>query len=293
MAKTTMTKAQLQAQAQRSNPPTIIDIEDLEEPHNVLCHGDPGAGKNRLWGRISGRLLIIAIETGSISIKKAGVKGVKVIQCHSWPDIVGAYEWLEENHDEFDWVLIDSITKAQALCLRHIMKMVVLANPDRDPHIPAQGDHFKWQLSIKGFVMDMNEIPVNKVWLSRSMVREDPDGNDIIVPAVEGKDYGMSAWVCGEMSLLCYLKKERKGKGATAETVRRLYTNEHPMYWCKDWYDALPHVIEYKSDVGVADKIIGLLNGSGSPPAATKKKAANTTRARKAATTRRKVSANG
>lgn len=290
----TLTKSQLQAEAAKSNPPTIIDIEDLEEPHNILCHGDPGAGKNRLWGRLKGRGIIIAIETGSISIKKAGVKGVKVIQCHTWPDVVGAYEWLVEHVDEFDWVMIDSITKAQALCLKHIMKMVVLANPDRDPHIPAQGDHFKWQLSIKGFVMDMNELPVNKVWLSRSMVREDPDGNDIVVPAVEGKDYGMSAWVCGEMSLLCYLKKERKGKGADAKTVRRLYTNEHPMYWSKDWTDSLPHVMEFASEVGVADKIMSLLNGSGTAPAAGKKSAATTTRPKKkAATARKKVAKHG
>lgn len=288
----TMTKAQLQAEAAKSNPPTIIDIDDLEEPHNILCHGDPGAGKNRLWGQLGRkyRVLIIAIETGSISIKKAGVKGIKVIQCHNWPDIVGAYEWLEEHLDEFDWVIIDSITKAQALCLKHIMKMVVLANPERDPHIPAQGDHFKWQLSIKGFVMDMNELPVNKVWLSRSMVREDPDGNDIIVPAVEGKDYGMSAWVCGEMSLLCYLKKVKKGKD---ETVRRLYTNEHATYWCKDWYDALPHVIEFKSDIGVADKIVTMLRDSGNAPSAGKKKAGTTTKAKKKAATRKKVASNG
>lgn len=262
-------------------PPRIEDIEDFNEAINILCHGDPGSGKNRLWGHLP-KLLVIAIEEGTVSIKKAGIKGVKVMRCRSWSDIVGAYEWLRDNPDEFEWVLIDSITKAQALCLRHIMNVVVAANPSRDPHIPAQGDHFKWQLSVKQMVMDFNELPLNTVWLARSMNRENPDGDDIIVPAIEGKDYGISAWVCGEMSLVCYLKKERKGK---TEIVRRLYTNEHPVYWTKDWFDVLPEVIEFKSEVGVATKIVKLLESSEGPnrtedrPA--KKKAVKKTATRK------------
>jgi hypothetical protein len=243
-------------------PPQIEDLEDFTETHNILCHGDTGAGKNRLWGRLP-KLLVLAIEPGATSMKKAGIKNVKVWRCMTWQDIVKAYEWLHDNPDIFQWVMIDSITKAQALCIRDIMQKVVKANDKRDPLIPAQGDHFKWQLSIKQMVMDFNELPVNTIWLSRTKVRENPDGDDIIVPHIEGKDYGISAWVCGEMSLLCYLKKVTNKKG---ETSRELYTNEHATYWCKDWYDALPHVITFKSDVGVAQKIIDIIDGSGTSP---------------------------
>lgn len=254
-------KANVAKVARRSNPPTIIDIEDFSESKNILCHGDTGAGKDWLWGHLP-RLLVIAIEGGATSIKRAGIKGVKVIQCNEWPDVVGAYEWARDNPDEFDWIMVDSITKAQSMALRWIMKMVVLANDSRDPHIPSQGDHFKWQLTIKGMVEDFNELPQNIIWLSRSMNKEDPDGNDIVVPLIEGKDYGMSAWVCGEMSLVCYLKKVKKGD----KVIRRLHTNEHPMYWCKDWYDVLPHVIEFSDPKGVAQKIVDMIDGSGKSP---------------------------
>lgn len=246
-------------------PPQIEDIEDFNESINILCHGDTGAGKNRLWGRLP-NMIVLAIEEGTISIKKAGIKGVKVWRCRSWSDIIAAYEWLRDNPGVFEWVMIDSITKAQALCIRHIMEAVVKANPQRDPLIPSQGDHFKWQLSIKQMVMDFNELPINTVWLARSMVKENPDGDEIIVPSIEGKDYGISAWVCGEMSLLCYLRKERKGKGDSAKIVRKLYTNEHEMYWCKDWYDVLPHVVEFGSEVGVAQKLIDMINESNAVP---------------------------
>lgn len=285
-------KREVALKARRSNPPTIIDIEDLEEPMNILCHGDTGSGKNRLWGHLP-RMVILVIETGSVSIKKAGIKGVKIIRCRSWPDIVGAYEWLRDHPDEFDWVMIDSITKAQSMCIRHIMEMVVLANPERDDKIPAQGDHFKWQLSIKQMVEDFNELDINTIWLARSMVKENPDGDEIIVPSIEGKDYGISAWVCGEMSLVCYLRKQRKKKGDdSSPIVRKLYTNEHDKYWCKDWYDVLPHVMQFESEKGVAQKIVAMIRDSGNSAADAKKKATSRP-AKKAATTRKKATRNG
>lgn len=279
-------------------PPMIEDLEDFREPINILCHGDTGAGKNRLWMRLP-KILVLAIEAGAVSGKQAGIKGVKVWRCRRWPDIVEAYEWLRDNPDEFDWVMIDSITKAQSLCIKHIMEMVVKANSSRDPLIPAQGDHFKWQLSIKQLVTDFNELPQNCIWLARSMVKENPDGDEIIVPSIEGKDYGISAWVCGEMSLLCYLKKDTKGKGEDAKVIRKLYTNEHKMYWCKDWYDVLPHLITFESEVGVAQKIVNMIVESGATPqreAVDTRKARpakkRTTAAKKAAVTKkRKVTA--
>lgn len=269
-------------------PPQIIDLEDFTESINVMCHADTGAGKTVLWAALP-NILILAIEEGTVSAKrvlpavKAGQKR-KVWKIHDWPELVEAYEWIRDNPNEFQWIMLDSITKAQYMCIKHIMKMVVLANPSRDPLIPAIGDHFKWQLSIKQLVTDFNELPENIVWLARSMVKDDPDGNEIVVPLVEGKDYGISAWVCGEMHLLCYLRLERKGRGDAARMVRKLYTNEHPMYWCKDRYNALPHVIENPD----ANKIIKMIEASSEPT----KTVASATRARrttKKVTTQRKV----
>jgi hypothetical protein len=243
-------------------PPEIIDLEDYTETINVLCHADTGGGKTVLWGALP-NILILAIEEGTISAKrvlpppKAGTLR-KVVRVRSWAEIVKWFQWLRDNDHPFEWVMIDSITKAQYLCIKHIMEMVVKANPSRDPLIPSQGDHFKWQLSMKQLVSDFNDLPVNVVWLARSMIREDADANEIVVPLIEGKDYQISAWVCGEMHLLCYLKKEKKG----GKIVRRLYTNDHDRYWCKDRYNVLPHVIESPD----ANKIVRLIVQSGASP---------------------------
>src|SRR6478609_9503521 len=163
-----------------------------------------------MWSRLP-NVLILALEEGTVSAKRwerthprpksAGI--IKVWKCPTLEDFVKAYEW----------VLIDSVTAAQSRILRAIMRDVVKNNKTRDPDIPAIQDHFKWQLMLKRMVTDWNELPVNVVWLARSMNKEDPEGEDIVVPLIEGKDYQISAWVCGEMHLVCYLKKTHKGKG--------------------------------------------------------------------------------
>lgn len=253
--------------------PIIEEMEDTTESINILCHSQTGAGKTVLWSTLP-NMLILAVEEGTVSAKRQGSQA-KVMKIKSWPQLVAAYEWFRDGGtmkignvtykaSDFEWLMIDSLTAAQTMLIRYVMDMVVLANPARDPHIPSQGDHFKFQLWMKEMVQDFNALDVNIIWTARSMVKDDPDGNEIIVPQIEGKDYGISAWVCGEMHMYCYLKMEREGTGSSAKTVRKLYTNEHPMYWCKDRYDALPHVIQNPD----ARKIIKLIQDSGSQPAA-------------------------
>lgn len=258
-------------------PPQIQDLDDFTESINILCHGDTGAGKTVLWAQLP-RMLILALEEGTVSAKRRG-STAKVWRCPTWQEFVKAREWVGDNPDAFEFVLIDSVTKAQQLCIKRIMQLVVEQNPKRDPHIPAQGEHFKWQLMMKEMVSDWNELPVNVIWLARSMNKEDPEGEDIVVPLIEGKDYQISAWVCGEMHLLCYLKKERKKDGSID---RVLYTNDHPTFWSKDRYDCLPPVIK-NPDANKIIKLIRQSEGQQRQEAAAKKPVA-----KKTARTRRK-----
>lgn len=250
------------ARAAADLPPEIEDLDEYDENMNFLCHADTGSGKTVMWSQLP-NVLIVAVEEGAIAAKRwlrnhprpKSLGIIKVRRVRHWDDLIDVFEWVRDNPGVFEWVLIDSITKAQTRCILAIMENVVSQNPKRDPDIPAPGDHFKWQLLMKRMVQDWNELPVNMVWLARSMNKEDPDGDDIVVPLIEGKDYQISAWVSGEVHLLCYLKKEKRGE----KMVRVLYTNEHPMYWCKDRYDVLPHKIVNPD----ANKIVKMIVDSG------------------------------
>jgi len=281
-------------------PPEIIDLEDYTETMNWLLFGHMGSGKTVVAGKLPGRVLILANEKGTIAAKRQGSKA-KVWKIRTWEDLVAAYEWLANLEViPFDWVVIDSITDMQYKCIRWIMRNVVNANPTRDEDIPAQGDHFKWQLSMKRMVADFNELPVNMFWTAQEMVREDPEGDDIILPLIEGKDYQISSWVCAQMDVVAHLANKTVKKRVDGKVekvfVRRMTLNESPPIFAKDRYDVLGRVVD-NPDIGeLIQKILD--SETGRPPArkpasrsaaragATKR----TTAAKKTAASRRRVS---
>jgi hypothetical protein len=281
--------------ATRGLPPEIIDLMDYTESINWMLYGHSGSGKTVIAGKLPGRVLILANEHGTIAAKRQGSKA-KVWLIRRWEDLVEAYEWLANNDHPFDWVVIDTATEMQYKCIRWIMRMVVAANPQRDEHIPAQGDHFKWQLAMKQMIADFNELPVNIMWTAQEMVREDPDGEDIILPLIEGKDYQISAWACAQMDVVSHLslkkiKKRVNGK-VEATFVRRLTCNESPPIFAKDRYNVLGRVVDNPDIAELVQRIKD--TETGRPPARTAARAgtAKKTAARKtAATARKRVSA--
>lgn len=282
-------------------PPEIMDLDDYTESINILIHADTGAGKTVIAAQLP-KLLILSVEEGTISAKRwlkknaPNRRDVKVWKIKHWDDLVKAYEWIRDSLEDgtcpFEWVLIDTITAVQVKDIRAIMEAVVANNPNRDQDIPSQGDHFKWQLTMKRMVGDFNELPINVVWTAQSMKRETDEGDDIVLPLIEGKDYQISAWVCAQMHVVAYLRKVKKGKGDDAKIIRRLYTNDHPTYWVKDRYQVLGKYI----DAPDINKIVGLIIDSeeGRPEAkksAAKKSTKKASSGRRAGSTKKRTSA--
>jgi hypothetical protein len=269
---------------------------DYTESINWLLYGHSGSGKTVIAGKLPGRVLILANEQGTISAKRQGSKA-KVWLIRRWEDLVQAYEYLANNDHPFDWVVIDTVTEMQYKCIRWIMRLVVAANPQRDEHIPAQGDHFKWQLAMKQMITDFNELPVNIMWTAQEMVREDPEGEDIILPLIEGKDYQISAWACAQMDVVSNLQlkkvKKRVAGKVEATFVRRLTCNESPPVFAKDRYNVLGRVVDNPDIVELVQRIKDTETGrpakTASRPAA-RAGATKRTAAKKTAASRRRAS---
>ena len=145
----------------------IVELDEFTESMNFLVYADPGTGKTVLGGTAP-RALILRAENGALSAKRQGSKA-KVWPIKSWSDFEAAYDWLEDNPDAFEWVVIDSITKLQELCIRGILDKAVADNPSRDLDIPAIQDHYKWQLLMKRYVVMFNDLPINTLWLALAM----------------------------------------------------------------------------------------------------------------------------
>lgn len=216
--------------------PKIVpeDLSDFNESLNILIYGDSGVGKTPLAGGAP-KACFISTEKGTISAKRFGSKA-KLIRATTWELLEAALDYIDEHPDEFDWIILDSLTKMQVLLIRYILKKQHEDNEARDLDIPAIQDHQKWQNMMKRFVDRIIDMPVNTIFIATAMHREDAEGEDLVMPHVEGKDYAIAQYVCAQMDGVYCLKVKTDSK--TGQPFWRLLTKTRPPYFAKDRYNA-------------------------------------------------------
>lgn len=200
------------ASSEKENPTGLevadvdIRVEDLatsQQTINVLLAGPSGHGKTVL-ASFAPRCTIISTETGGpISAKRAGSRA-RAITALDWEHVVAAKKWCDEHLKAGDWVVLDSLTKMQVLMVRWILRLRHSENSSRDLDIPAIQDHQKWQNYFKRFVDQFIDAPYNVVFICGDMIRTDHDGEDIVLPHIEGKDYAICNYVRAQTSLNIY-----------------------------------------------------------------------------------------
>lgn len=226
-------------------PDDIVEMNDLDETLNVLLYGDSGVGKTVFGG---GADLIIATEKGLVSAKRQGSEAV-AWPVSSWADVQAAYDWVEEKCAEGvlttkNWISIDSAPEMQQLLLRSILDKAVALNDERDPDIPAIQDHQKWQNMFKRFIRLFNDLPVNVLWTATPMRVENEQGDPLVLPDFQGKGFGISSWVCAQMSAVGFMKKvtvkvvpKDKSKEPYNKQVRQIHWQATGEIFAKDRSD--------------------------------------------------------
>lgn len=97
---------------------------------NILVYGPPGTGKSMAPVTFSGRTLILHTEPGLVAalIDKEASQRIRAVRVETWDDIQGIRKglttWLKENKlgDEFDLIMLDSITELQEMALKAILR---------------------------------------------------------------------------------------------------------------------------------------------------------------------------
>lgn len=221
----------------RRLPAAIVDLSEYTESQNWLVYGDSGIGKTVLIGQLP-NLLILAVEPGTVSAARRGSKG-KVWPIKTWQELEEAYEWLEANPDHgFDWVAVDSAKAMQTIGMRMILAEEYAKNPaKRHPDVPQIQDHLRMQLMFKRIVMDMNALPVNVCWTAIAMMKEDQEGDEIVLPAIQGKDYEVAQWFCAEQAVVAYYGLQQAGKKGQEVQERYLLLQKDDPYFAKNRYD--------------------------------------------------------
>lgn len=225
-----------------AKPPQIVAMSNADESMNWLIYGNSGVGKTVMGGSPDG-CLILATEAGTISAKRTG-STAEVWPIEKWEDLLEALSWLKRGGwRQYRWVTIDSITEMQDLAKRWILETQNGINPDRDIDIPQLQDHQKWQNMMKRLVKDFCKLKCNVLFTALPMNVETQEGDEMVMPMLEGGKGKISQYMCGCMSAVACLRQAKVKRDGKVVEVRRLHLDYKAPYFAKNRY-GLPSYLD-------------------------------------------------
>lgn len=275
-------------------PADFLELDKITENITWLNIAESGAGKTAFAATLP-RPFFFATEPGTVSAANMKIRppGGRAKRIRSWDDMVTTYEWFRDHPDApFDWLVIDSAPRMQELHMKAILDYHHKQNPRKfDPHIPQIQMYLKEHYEFKQYVLDINELPFNIMWTALPLHVEDSEGDPLVLPMFQGKDYAMAEWVCAQMHLVTQLVVRKTGKGDSARVYRRLITDKSPPFFAKDRYNCLGPYININSSIKPsATDIVKKIEAVGQPPRPSGRTAATRPTRSPAATRRRRAS---
>lgn len=237
--------------ARPERPPQIVPLGDgLDKYIRMMVYSAPGQGKTVFAGT-SPKCLILEADRGTESALVRGSKAEKWI-VNDWDDMAEAYTYLRHGGtNDFDWVWIDSLTLFQERGLDHIMADLVAQKSHRQIWAPDKGEYGQNMNRVSKLVRDLKDLPINLGITAHEMHTMDDEGNDLIVPWIQGK--GMPEKICAYVGVVGHLElKEKDGKLYNVLETRGLGNR-----YGKDRYGAIGRMVQ-----PTVPKIIAAINGA-------------------------------
>lgn len=212
----------------------IISIQDADDKVNILVYGDSGVGKTR-FASSDDRVLFVAPEDRSDGLLSAVMAGAV---CDKWPikcwkDLQEAFNYLYHLEDEipYNWVVIDSLTDMQKMGMQWILQKAVAENPSRDPDIPQLQDWQKYYNMVEAMVNAFNGLDVNVLYTALSRMAEDEEGNEYLLPDLQGKKDNYSKQIVSMMTSFGHMSVRRKKIPPDDEGGKVTYEDERRIIW--------------------------------------------------------------
>jgi hypothetical protein len=191
---------------------------------NFLVYADSGAGKT-VFAASAKRVLFVAPEdAGMLSALEMGYEFDKIL-VPTWDKFVAAYEWLYDNSEilaNYDWIVVDSLTKLQSVCLRACIEAERESRMAKGQDLDeAQIQNYgKLYILMEKLVLGFNDLPCNVLYTALARQAEDPDGNEFMLPMLGSNkptDYRIAMKIAAEMTSYGYFKVEIVDKPTSVE----------------------------------------------------------------------------
>jgi hypothetical protein len=194
-------------------PSNIISLQDEDEYINLMVYADSGVGKTVFAGSDDDVLFIAPEDNGTLSAKRLG-SSAKKWKIAKWKDIAEAYDWLAKQEPiPFNWIVLDSLTEMQAMCMRSILDEGKRLNPARDIDLPLIGDWTPYYNKFERMVKAFNALPVNVLYTALQSDEEDEEGEKVVLPMMQGKGNQYAKKVASWMTSFGNMRVRRRYEG--------------------------------------------------------------------------------
>ena len=229
----------------------IKDLTDDSEGKKILIYGDSGCGKTVLAGTAPNSL-ILACEPGYVSAAR-NTLGVpvgkrKVREIPNGAVALAAIEFLEQNQDRYEWVVIEGATTLETKLRLGYAAEAYDANPAKRAgrNLPDRPDYFNTQNFLRSWIARFVDLRCNVLITAHAMRMDDDAGDRRVMPSFQKKDGELSNYVSGLMHCVGFMRPRIINKGKEDQRkVRRILweemvdPNTDTTYFAKDQFSAL------------------------------------------------------
>jgi hypothetical protein len=223
-----------------AKPDSIRPIRHRDVRIRACVYGDPGAGKTRLSGSSDKPTLIIRPPMDHTDSLAAVGSTADEWVVDSWNEMEEVNEYMRhEGQHEYEWFALDSISIWQDAGLDDVYEdMLARKHTERERQLRAQFGPDKGEYGVNmhrlaKWVRNICALDVNFIVTAHPFKDEDPDGDIVYMPWVQGKQ--MPEKICGYMNLVGYLTVREDKNG---NHRRILITDRRDKWYAKDQFDA-------------------------------------------------------
>lgn len=142
----------------------------------ILVYGRNKKGKTT-FGVSAGveKTLVLDPEHGTVEMKS---KNPHVWPIETWEDIDDAYNFLRHGKHNYEWVVVDGLTRISNMSLRYVMRIAEERSLDRQPGMVQQRDYGKSGELMRELLTKFHNLPLGVIYTAQERMIEAEDSEE-------------------------------------------------------------------------------------------------------------------